>query len=85
MSKQVALHEAKNSLSALIQELEQTGAEIVITRHGKAVARLSPARRELSDEERARTFEELAKLQRERTDAGMPPFDWKAAVEEGRE
>ncbi len=85
MSKQVALHEAKNNLSSLIQEVEETGAEVVITRHGKPVARLARARREITAEERQAAFERLAELRETQTDAGMPPFDWKAAVEEGRE
>lgn len=79
MSKQVALHEAKNRLSSLIQEVEQTGAEVIITRHGKAVARLSPARRQLGPAERQRLLDELARLQETQTDAGFPPFDWKEA------
>jgi prevent-host-death family protein len=41
--KEVALYDAKNALSALIQEVEDTGAEIVITRHGKPAAKLTPA------------------------------------------
>jgi prevent-host-death family protein len=40
--KEVALYDAKNGLSALIQEVEETGAEIVITRHGRPAAKLSP-------------------------------------------
>jgi prevent-host-death family protein len=41
--KEVALYDAKNQLSALIAEVEASGEEIVITRHGKPAARLSPA------------------------------------------
>ncbi|MBN8528190.1 MAG: type II toxin-antitoxin system Phd/YefM family antitoxin [Caulobacterales bacterium] len=40
----VGVLEAKTSLSALIEEVETSGETIVITRHGKAVARLSPER-----------------------------------------
>ena len=40
--KQVALYEAENSLSVLVEEVEETGEEIVITRHGKPAARLGP-------------------------------------------
>lgn len=40
----VGVLEAKTTLSALIDEVEATGEFIVITRHGKAVARLSPER-----------------------------------------
>jgi prevent-host-death family protein len=39
---EVGAFEAKNKLSALLDQVEH-GAEIVITRRGKAVARLVPA------------------------------------------
>ncbi len=38
----VGVLEAKTNLSALIDEVETSGEIIVITRHGKAVARLAP-------------------------------------------
>ncbi len=38
---EIALYEAKAHLSALIDQVATTGAEIVITRHGKPVAKLS--------------------------------------------
>ncbi len=46
MSKEVALHDAKNGLSALIAQIESTGESVIITRHGKAAARLAPIARE---------------------------------------
>lgn len=57
----VGVLEAKTNLSALIEEVETSGEAIVITRHGKAVARLTPersGRRTPSSElaERARAF-----------------------------
>lgn len=39
--KQVNIHEAKTNLSALIEEV-QAGAEIIIAKAGKPVARLAP-------------------------------------------
>jgi prevent-host-death family protein len=39
---EVALYEAKNKLSGLLNEVA-TGKQIIITRHGKAAARLVPA------------------------------------------
>lgn len=39
--KEVGAFEAKNTLSALLDQVER-GEEIVITRHGKEVARLVP-------------------------------------------
>lgn len=38
---ELGVFEAKNKLSALLDQVEQ-GAEIVITRHGRPVARLVP-------------------------------------------
>ncbi len=38
----VGVLEAKTNLSALLDEVEASGEVIVITRHGKAVARLAP-------------------------------------------
>jgi prevent-host-death family protein len=40
--KAIGLFEAKNKLSALIDQVER-GAEITITRRGKAVAKLVPS------------------------------------------
>ena len=59
--RSVGVLEAKTNLSALLDEVETTGEAIVITRHGKAVARLSPAPvtpapGALSVAERARAF-----------------------------
>ncbi len=45
----VGLAEAKNKLSELLDRVEQ-GEEIVITRHGHAVARLVPAARRSNEE-----------------------------------
>ena len=39
---EIPLFEAKNKLSGLLDEVA-TGKQIIITRHGKAVARLVPA------------------------------------------
>jgi prevent-host-death family protein len=39
--QQVALFEAKNKLSGLLDQVA-VGEEFIITRHGKAVARLAP-------------------------------------------
>lgn len=59
--RSVGVLEAKTNLSALLEEVETSGEAIVITRHGKAVARLTPerpGRRTPSSElaERARAF-----------------------------
>jgi prevent-host-death family protein len=43
MMKQVTATEAKAKLLALLDEVEN-GEEIVITRHGRTIARITPAR-----------------------------------------
>lgn len=50
MTTQVTATEAKAKLLALLDEVER-GEEVVITRHGKVIARLTPARlsRDLKD------------------------------------
>ncbi|MBL8548698.1 MAG: type II toxin-antitoxin system Phd/YefM family antitoxin [Hyphomonadaceae bacterium] len=82
--KEVGLYDARNSLSALVEEVERTGAEILITRHGKPVARLAPAKKPLTQAERERLFEEMFARRDARTEPDEP-FDWKGAIREGRE
>ena len=59
--KHVGIFEAKTNLSGLIEEVEK-GAEIVITRHGKPVAKLVPAEERLTAEQVAKRREAIAKL-----------------------
>jgi prevent-host-death family protein len=40
--KEVGLYEAKTKLSSLVAEVEESGESIILTRHGKAVAQISP-------------------------------------------
>jgi prevent-host-death family protein len=51
--REVALFEAKNTLSALVAEVEATGEEILITRHGAPAARLAPIEAKRARAERA--------------------------------
>ncbi len=41
--REVGVLEAKTHLSALLDAIERDGQAVIITRHGRAVARLSPA------------------------------------------
>jgi prevent-host-death family protein len=83
------IHEAKNNFSALLQEVEQ-GEEIVITRHGKHIARIVrevPA--QMSEQERAqRRKEAIARLEalhaRIGPDPNYQPGDWKKYRDAGR-
>lgn len=81
--REVGAFEAKNKLGQLLDWVEK-GEEIVITRHGKPVARLAPASRAPS-RERAR---EANRRIRERAEAlRFGRFDWaewKAYQDEGR-
>tara|TARA_R110002051_G_scaffold63405_1_gene115519 strand:+ start:206 stop:493 length:288 start_codon:yes stop_codon:yes gene_type:complete len=42
--REVGILEAKTGLSGLVAEVERTGEEIVLTRHGRAAARIVPLR-----------------------------------------
>jgi prevent-host-death family protein len=48
--KEIGAFEAKNTLSALL-DLVEAGEEVIITRHGKPVARLAPPHRAFGREE----------------------------------
>lgn len=89
--KEIALADAKNNLSALIAEIEATGEEVIVTRHGKPAARLVRATARATDEDRAALGRYL--LQRMETlandhPASAEPLSWddlKALMDEGRE
>jgi len=83
--KQVGIFDAKTHLSSLIDEVEK-GGEIVITRHGKPVAKLVRAEERLSPEAVARRRQALKELleigQRLKINATQEQI--KAWIEEGR-
>jgi prevent-host-death family protein len=58
--REIALYDAKNTLSALIAEIEASGEEIVITRHGTPVAKLGPMVKQPNESERRAAFDRLA-------------------------
>ncbi|GAA0869954.1 type II toxin-antitoxin system prevent-host-death family antitoxin [Brevundimonas basaltis] len=75
--RSVGVLEAKTKLSALLDEVEATGEAIVITRHGKPVARLSPERG--ADNLRSRlSAPELAERARAFRDKQAPDPEWAA-------
>jgi prevent-host-death family protein len=81
--KEIGAFEAKNRLGTLLDWVEQ-GEEVVITRHGKAVARLVPAKPGV-DIEKARAANQRIREQAEKL--GLGRFDWaewKAYRDEGR-
>ena len=81
--KEVGVLEAKTHFSALLAEVF-AGAEVTITRHGKAIAKLVPP--EPRPRDRAKAVEAIRALRDEieRTSGSFEDFDWKAAVAAGR-
>jgi prevent-host-death family protein len=79
--REVGAFEAKNALSALLDLVEE-GQEIVITRHGKPVARLVRETGRAEARLRARqAAKELARLSRAMKLDGL---SLKALIDEGR-
>jgi prevent-host-death family protein len=75
----VGAFEAKTQLSSLLDVVER-GEEVVITRHGKAVARLVPVR--IANRERqSKAIERLKALRAGSTLGGL---SWKDLRDEGR-
>lgn len=80
---EIGTFEAKNQLSALLDLVEQ-GEDIVITRHGKPVARLVPPDGAFRKQDAAAAAERIRENARK---AGLGHFDWtewKAFRDEGR-
>lgn len=78
--RHVGVLEAKTQLSALLDAVEKTGEPVVITRHGKAVARLS-VEVPFADRPRRLTGEELLARSRALRAAQSPdpePLSWEA-------
>lgn len=72
--QKIGAFEAKNKLGSLLDRVEQ-GEEIVITRHGKPVARLVPSAGCI-DREQARTVTE--RIRARAANLRLGAFDWKA-------
>ncbi len=80
---QIGAFEAKNTLGALLDRVEQ-GEEIVITRHGKPVARLAPCATVV---DRESVTAALARIRARARKLGAAPIDWetlKAERDAGR-
>jgi prevent-host-death family protein len=83
--KHVGVFEAKTNLSALIEEVEKGGA-VVITRHGKPVAKLVRAQPELSAEQIARRRDALRNIRKLANELKInaTPEEIKEWINEGR-
>ncbi|WP_213954904.1 type II toxin-antitoxin system prevent-host-death family antitoxin [Variovorax sp. dw_954] len=85
----IAIHQAKNQLSALIHAVEQ-GEEVVLTRHGRRIARIirEPAEEQSPDALEALGQQALEELNAFRAsvkpDPGYQRGDWKNLRDEGR-
>jgi prevent-host-death family protein len=83
--KHVGMFEAKTNLSSLVEQVKK-GGEVVITRHGKPVAKLVRAEDQLSPEQIARqrkAMEGLREMARKRG-LRIPHEEIKAWMEDGR-
>jgi prevent-host-death family protein len=81
----VGAFEAKNTLGSLLDRVE-AGEEILITRHGKPAARLSPVPR-ITDADRARAHAALERISQRAKESKAGPFiweEWKSYRDEGR-
>lgn len=83
--REVGVLEAKTNLSALLDEVQQTGEPVLITRHGKPVAQLSlPPETARPPADLADQMQAFQRGVEERLGAEFA-FDWKEAIEDGRE
>ena len=83
--KHVGMFEAKTHLSSLVEEVEK-GGEVIITRHGKPVAKLVSARDAFTPEKiaaRRQAIAELREMARKRGQR-IPHEEIKSWIEEGR-
>jgi prevent-host-death family protein len=85
---EVGAFEAKNTLGTLLDRVER-GEEIVITRHGKPVAKLVPNSGGIDQDRVRAAFERIRESARQlaKENPGRPAFDWeeiKKLRDEGR-
>lgn len=87
---EIGAFEAKNTLGTLLDRVE-SGEEIVITRHGRAVARLVPNTPRIDRDEVQAAFDRIRERARQlhqtKPGAKPEPFDWpswKKLRDEGR-
>ena len=81
--REVGAFEAKNTLSALLDEVEK-GEEVTITRHGKPVARLIPSQ-PVVDREAARSAMARVRARAKALGLNLSLDEIKAFRDEGRQ
>jgi prevent-host-death family protein len=81
--KEVGAFEAKNKLSALLDEVER-GEEVTITRHGRPVARLVPPKGRHNREEARAAIRRIRERAEQAKYGAFDWEEWKAYRDEGR-
>jgi prevent-host-death family protein len=81
--REVGAFEANNKLGQLLDLVEQ-GEEVVITRHGKAVARLVPVRPIHSREQTRAAIQRIRERAEQSKLGAFDWSDWKSSRDEGR-
>jgi prevent-host-death family protein len=81
--REIGAFEAKNKLGQLLDLVEQ-GEEITITRHGKEVARLVPARPVRSRDQAREALQRMRARAEQRKLGRFDWNEWKAYRDEGR-
>jgi len=81
--KQVGTFEAKNQFSALL-ELVAQGEDVLITRHGKPIARLVPPEGSQSKQNAQLAIDRIRARARELNLGPLDWEEWKAYRDEGR-
>lgn len=74
---EIGAFEAKNTLGSLLDRVER-GEEIVITRHGKAVARLIPDTRRVDQAQAQAAFDRIRQRAKRLPKKQREAFDWPA-------
>lgn len=78
----MSIAEAKSHFSSVIDRAS-AGEEVVITRHGKPVAKIVPVRTEGDRAQVREAFERMRKL-RDEAGASLGGLDWKELRDTGR-
>lgn len=78
--KEIGAFEAKNKLAHLL-DLAEKGEEIIITRHGKRVARLGPIQKPFDREAALQAVEDIKKMSK---DAKLDGITIRELIDEGR-
>jgi prevent-host-death family protein len=81
--REVGAFEAKNKLGQLL-DLVERGEEVMITRHGKEVARLVPARHSFNRDEARAAVRRLRERAEHEKLGRFDWSEWKAFRDEGR-